>query len=236
MTNLVEMIRIRDKTSKHVAEQFANVWLARYPRPNKCVHDNGGEFKGPEFQQLLSQVGTEDKPTTAKNPQSNAVCERMHQTVANVLRAMLFVDKEEDVLVADTMRQAEQLIENALATAMHVTRCAVTQSIGTTPGSLVFRRDMFIDLPVIADLVAIRERRQLLIDDNLRRQNLKRREHHYRVGDTILIKARTPNKLQPRAHGPYPIVEVFTNGTVEVARNPHVRERLNIRRLIPFKQ
>ena len=39
-----------------------------------------------------------------------------------------------------------------------------------SPGEVVFQRDMLLDIPVIANLVAIRERRQLLIDENLRRK------------------------------------------------------------------
>jgi len=48
------MIRINNKSSQHISEQFANVWLARYPSPNRCIHDNGGEFIGHEFQTLLT--------------------------------------------------------------------------------------------------------------------------------------------------------------------------------------
>ena len=75
-----------------------------------------------------------------------------------------------------------------------------------------------------------------MIDANLMRQNAKRREYDYTVGQEVLVKAVNPNKLQPRAHGPYSITEVFTNGTVKIARAPHVTERINIRRLIPFKR
>ena len=230
VTNLVEMIRIERKTAAHIAQQFANIWLSRYPRPNKCVHDNGGEFVGWEFQQLLQQAGVEDKPTTSRNPQANAVCERMHQTVANILRTTLATYQPANV------DQANQIIENALATAVHATRCAVAQSIGTSPGNLVFRRDMFIDLPLVADLVDIQQRRQLKIDENLRRQNQKRREYHFHIGQPVLIKTITPSKLEPRAHGPYPIVQTYTNGTVDIARTPHVLERINIRRLVPFRE
>jgi hypothetical protein len=28
----------------HVAQQFENVWLSRYPRPNQCIHDNGVHY------------------------------------------------------------------------------------------------------------------------------------------------------------------------------------------------
>ena len=34
VTNLAEAIRINNKTSKHIADQFQNCWLSRYPKPN----------------------------------------------------------------------------------------------------------------------------------------------------------------------------------------------------------
>ena len=55
VTNLTEMIRINNRTSIHVAEQFSNCWLARYPRPNRCVHDKGSEFIGIAFQTLFNK-------------------------------------------------------------------------------------------------------------------------------------------------------------------------------------
>ena len=51
--NLVEMIRIDEKSSQHVRNKFDQSWLSRYPWPERCIHDNGGEFVGPEFQELM---------------------------------------------------------------------------------------------------------------------------------------------------------------------------------------
>ena len=93
-----------------------------------------------------------------------------------------------------------------------------------------------MDLPVVADLLSIQDKRQALIDENLRRQNLKRREHRYKIGDEVLIKVVDPNKLEPKAHGPYPVVATNTNGTIDVRRNPHVVETINIRRVVPFRR
>ena len=42
--NLVEMIRVDEKTVSHVRDKFEQSWLSRYPWPERCVHDNGGEF------------------------------------------------------------------------------------------------------------------------------------------------------------------------------------------------
>ncbi len=90
MTNLVKLIKIDDKRSKTVAGKFAQCWLTRYPWPQHCVHDPGTEFTGPEFQMLLQNCCIRDVCTTAKNPQSNAVCERMHQTIGNILRTKIW--------------------------------------------------------------------------------------------------------------------------------------------------
>ena len=89
VTNLVEIIRIENKTAEHVARKFEKCWINRYPRPIKCIHNTGGEFIGWEFQNKLTQCGIEDKPTTSRNPQASAVCERLQQIVANVLRTTI---------------------------------------------------------------------------------------------------------------------------------------------------
>ena len=224
------MVRLQNKTAAHVAQQFENCWLHRYPRPNKCIHDNGGEFIGWEFVQKMEQWGILDSPTTAYNPQANAVCERLHQTVANILRTVL--DDHEP----RTIQEAEQLVDNALSTATHVTRCAISRAIGTSPGALIFRRDMLLDLPIITNLYQIQQKRQVLIDENLRRQNLKRRDFNYAVGQEVLVKNINPNKLEPRAHGHYRIQQVYVNGTVDILRSNHVTERINIRRIVPFRR
>ena len=92
VSNVVEAIRINTKTSEHIAEQFANCWLSIYPRPLKCIHDNGGEFVGWILQELMTRYGIKSKPTTVKNPQSNAASERMQKTVANILRSIIKED------------------------------------------------------------------------------------------------------------------------------------------------
>ena len=65
-----------------------NTWLSRYPRPQYVIYDQGGEFTGLHFQNMLIRHGIHKHPITAKNPQANAVCERMHQAVGNTLRVL----------------------------------------------------------------------------------------------------------------------------------------------------
>ena len=149
----------------------------------------------------------EDMPTTSMNPTANAICERLHQTVANVLRPTIVNHPPQNV------DQATAAIDFALSAAIHTTRCATSRMLGISPGALVFRRDMLLDIPIIADLEQIQQKRQIMIDENLRRQNSKRRNFNYSVGQEVLVKAVNPAKLEPRAHGPYRIERVCINGT-----------------------
>jgi hypothetical protein len=57
-TNFPEAIRIRSKHASHVGMQFENIWLSQYPRPMKCIHDQGTEFIGANFQEVLRRAGT----------------------------------------------------------------------------------------------------------------------------------------------------------------------------------
>ena len=87
MTNLLEINRIKTKSSSEVAEALNN-WLARYPRPRKCVHDNGPEFVGQEIQSLLQQALIKSRPSTSRNPQGNSIIEAVHKTVGSVIRTL----------------------------------------------------------------------------------------------------------------------------------------------------
>ena len=49
VTNLVEIVKLDNKTSEHVTRKVDQVWISRYPWTDRCVHDNGGEFTRWDF-------------------------------------------------------------------------------------------------------------------------------------------------------------------------------------------
>lgn len=77
---------ITNKKSKEIALLVDSEWFNRYPRPVNCIHDNGTEFTGEEFQELLLSYGVKSKPTIVKNPQANTVHERAHFLIAEMVR------------------------------------------------------------------------------------------------------------------------------------------------------
>jgi hypothetical protein len=230
VTHLTELVRLENKTSDHVALQFNNVWLSRYPKPVSVTYDNGKEFTGNAFQKLLADNKIKPRPTTVKNPQANSICERMHQVVGNSLRTMTRLANSAGITSGKVM------VDTALSNCMYAIRAALHSGLKATPGSLVYGRDMVLDLPVIADWINIQQHRQQLTNQRTILLNRQRISHDYKIGDQVLKLADNPAKLAPRAYGPFTIVQVHTNGTISIRRNAFTVERISIRRVKPYRQ
>ena len=86
----------------------------------------------------------------------------------------------------------------------------------------------------MADLHLIQQHRQHLIDERLIQSNRKRYSFDYQPNQEVLKLVYAPDKLEPRAHGPYRIHSVHTNGTVTLQVTPFTRERISIRNVKPF--
>jgi hypothetical protein len=89
----------------------------------------------------------------------------MHQTEGNVLRTLLHGNPPQNIA------NAVQYVDKALSNAMHAMQAGAHSTSGSSPGNLVFNRDMFLNIPLIADWHAITQRREHLIQENLMREN-----------------------------------------------------------------
>ena len=77
-------------------------------------------------------------------------------------------------------------------------------------------------------------KREHLVNENLRRKNLRRRKYDYEINQKVLKKLHAPTKLGERFEGPYTIEKVHVNGNVTIQLRPGVTERLNIPRVLPY--
>jgi hypothetical protein len=72
-----EIVEATNKSATSIQDLFHKTWLARYPRPQFIVFDNGklGEFKR-EFKQMCVQdnYGIKAKPATSHNQQTTSKC------------------------------------------------------------------------------------------------------------------------------------------------------------------
>ena len=107
---------------------------------------------------------------------------------------------------------------------MHAMRVGIHTTLGSSPGNLVFNRDMFLNIPLIADWYSITLRREHLIIENLIRENQKRRRYDYLPQQCILKKRWKPRKLDERTSGPYRVLQTHIKGTVTIELRPRVSE------------
>jgi len=200
------------------------------PCPVHCIFDAGSEFKA-EFRELLHLWDISPHQISIKNPQANSVAERCHQTVATLIRSLIHDHPPQNI------DEANALIDHILATVQHALRATIHRGLGLSPGTAIFHQDMLLDIPIMVDYVRLQGKRQRLIDNNLRRENNKRRAYDYVVGGQVYEIRKKLNtftgKLQEQTTGPYPIVQVHTTGTLTIRRNPTLLDRVNIRHLRP---
>ena len=114
-TNLLEIEPIVTQTTAECTLAFENGWLSCNPCPVHVIHDQGSEFMGLAFQDLLHRARIKSVPTMAHNPQGNSIIKAVHKSVGQVLRTLVHIHQPQ------TVHQAKSMGDTALATAMHAT-------------------------------------------------------------------------------------------------------------------
>ena len=214
-----------DKSSAMISTLVNKTWFSRYPRCQSIIYDNGSEFKL-HFEALCESYGIKRKPTSVKNPQANAILERVHQVLMMMLRTA-------EIDMATSVKPSD--IDEFLTNAAWAIRSTYHTVLKASPGAAIFGRDMLFDIPYLADWNKIGEYRQSQTDRNTERENKDRIDFDYKVGGKVLIrKDGILRKTESRYDSePWTITEVHTNGTIRVKRGSK-SERINIRRVKPY--
>ena len=156
--------------------------------------------------------------------------ERVHGTLNTMLRTENLDEKDLDKY--DPFGEICSNLCWAIRSSYHTT-------LKATPGQLIFGRDMVLDVEHISDLFSLRKQKQIKIDAANKRENAKRVDYDWQVGDLCLIKkdhhGEIIRKVEFPNEGPYKIIQVHTNGTVRIQCGK-VTERINIRRLGLFNK
>ncbi len=73
-----------DKSSDQISNLVYKTLFSRYPHCQYIIYDNGSEFKL-HFRSLCDTYGIKHEPTSVENPQANAILERIHGVLENML-------------------------------------------------------------------------------------------------------------------------------------------------------
>ena len=227
-TGWFEIVPIRNKTAIEVANQAEMTWFTRYPWPTKIIFDRGTEFMGEFAKMCKEDYGLKKRPITTRNPQANAILERIHQTIGNMIRTTQVQDSTE-----------EEPWAGVLAAVAFATRATYHTTLQATPAQLVFGRDAILNIKHEANWQYIKQRKQQLINKNNARENAKRKPHEYKANDKVLVKNPDNRKFGSNPYiGPFTVTSVNNNGTVELQQDltkGSVTKPWNIRQLKPYK-
>jgi hypothetical protein len=90
-TGWFEMEQIQNKTAAKVADICKTMWFKGHPLPQRIT------LKMAEFAKMVKHDhGLKLKPITTRNPQANAITERVNQTIGNIMRTFEVQTKNSD--------------------------------------------------------------------------------------------------------------------------------------------
>jgi hypothetical protein len=203
------------------------IWFSRYTHCWYIIYGNRSKFKL-HFQPLCDTYWIKHKPTSVENSQANAILERIHAVLGNMLHTS-------ELDMAKTVKPSD--IDVFLSDAAWAVCSSYHTVLKASPGAAIFGRDMLFDIPFIADWQKIGEYRQWLTDLNNTRENEGRIDYDYKVGQKVLLRKKCIlRNAESRWHKkPWLITSVHTNGTIMVQHGNKI-DRMNIWRVKLFEK
>ena len=156
-TGWFEIAEVPSKRADDIANLLEQHWLCRYPWPRNVINDRGSEFMAEVRFMLTNDYGCNIIRITNRNPQANAILERVHQTIGNMIRTWLGEDAEMD---------EKDPFSGLLTAVAFATRATVHTTLNASPSQLVFGRDAILNINFHADWQSIKARKQKRINDN----------------------------------------------------------------------
>lgn len=222
-TGWVEIIPIDNKEMGTICDLLVQEWLRRYPRPSRVIFDQGKEFDNKIFRGVCTQWYIKPEPITVRNPRANAIVERMHRVLGDMLRVQLTTRHDREDVVTE--------LTSAAAYGMRATVHGVTQY---SPAQLVYQKDMILRTNMIADVELVRQRRQAAIAVSNARENKRRIPYNYKPGDYVLILSGGLDPKLKLHEGPFRVVSFNkSSGTLHIQRRNYI-EPINIRLVRPY--
>ena len=132
------MKEIQNKEAITIANIVEQTWLTRYPWPTIINFDRGTEFMAEFAKMVKDEYGIKRKPITKRNPQANAIIERIHQTIGNIIRTF---QAHEDPYLDETDPWG-----GILAATMFAVRATYHTTTQATHTQLVFGRDAIMNI------------------------------------------------------------------------------------------
>ena len=252
VTKWAEAAAVRKDDAKTVAKFLYENIITRFGCPKELVSDRGTHFINHTIQAMTEKYEIKHRKTTPYHPQANGQTEKTNGILCKILTKTISgkgTDWDDKLFAAlwayrtaykvTTSATPFQLvygIEAILPIELEVKslRIAIEERLGNTES--LQHRLMELEkldetrMQALLNMEAIQRRRKSYYDSKLRRKEFKKNDW------VLLYDSRFmnfPGKFQFRWHGPYRVVEVYGNGSVELEdfQGEKLRTRINGHRL-----
>ena len=88
-------------------------------------------------------------------------------------------------ILQKNVTKANELLDEALSIAQHAMQTSVLTTLGSSPGALVFSRDMFLNVPLSSDWHAITQKEKTTCKLPTMRANAQRRRYDYTINQQV---------------------------------------------------
>ena len=218
-TRYAQAYLISSQTALEVAKKLYTNFFTNYGWPTKLITDQGPQFEGRLFQQLMREAEIRKIRTTPYHPEGNAQCERFNRTLLNMLRTMPPECKGE--------------WQEWVSSMTHAYNCTVSKTTGFGPYRLMFGRDLRIPIDNELELPSGREaataqtyverlKQKLqwafdIAQQNIRKDMAARKKYHDKMirchevieNDLVLLRDKKPGSN-------YKIADKWVDGVYEV--------------------
>ena len=209
----------------------------RFGMPDSIVSDRGPQFASSFFRDLMKQLGTKVKLSTAHHPQTDGITERYNRVVIEALRS--YMDTDEDDWV-EKLPLVEFAINNTTHSGTGYTpfylnmgrhpRIPSDYVAGATPDSPSvedWRNDIKANLQLASDYLSNKQEKMAEQADRSLQLTT------FQPGEFVLVsqaKIRSPEerakfstKLSARYIGPYEIIESLGSGNYRIKLPANIR-------------
>jgi transposase InsO family protein len=213
-------------------------------RPSEILTDNGSEFKD-EFHRVLEKHGIKHIKSSPHHPRANGLVERANKSISQIMRTLIQEPDHSDW-------------SDSLPLAVTAYNHSIHEVTGFTPHFLLYgyepRRENLLNEQLVAlsrnssCAINVQTAREQAVErtEKQRMSEKARYDKHRRPvdikpGDLVMVevtihKKGASSRFMPRRKGPFRVIRVFDNNTIEIRGNNEKTAKLNAENCLKIRE
>lgn len=245
----VEAVALPNQLATTTADALYKTVIQRHGPPKVIISDRGTNFTSKLFQYFCEKFKIDHRLTTAYNPASNGETERYNRTLASMLRKLLKDGQHQDweELLGDVCFAYRNSVHSStLETPYYLVHgrdpnVAINQYLQAVPEKVISQSDYLERLSerLRFSFAKAKEENEKARRRQKEQYDKRAKALEYKIGDKVLLDVRVvangdSKKFTSKFKGPYRVIRVFKNFTVDIADNSYKIQKVHMNRLKPL--